>query len=93
MRDPDRQEIDAALAALPFASEFDEFDREEAIYWFASDWHSGQWSNLYAVLCASEFKPGRAGDRNLSDAAGIIYEELERIFSQKQSEVDNANAA
>lgn len=33
-------------------------DIEAAIYWYASDWHSGQSSDLYAVLCASPYTPG-----------------------------------
>jgi hypothetical protein len=35
----------------------DEFDREEAIYWFASDWHSGQESYLYSALSTSLLNP------------------------------------
>jgi hypothetical protein len=34
------------------------FDLESAIYWFAAHWHGGQWSNLYAVLSMSEYRPG-----------------------------------
>lgn len=58
MQDPTREELDAMLAAFPFISEADVFDKEEAIYWLASDWHGGQGSNLYSVLSASEFRPG-----------------------------------
>lgn len=58
MQDPTREELDAALAAFPFISEADDFDKEEAIYWLASDWHGGQSSNLYSVLSTSEFRPG-----------------------------------
>jgi hypothetical protein len=36
----------------------DEFDIEAAIYWFATDWHGGQWSNLYSALSTSPYKPG-----------------------------------
>jgi hypothetical protein len=35
----------------------DEFDVEGAIYWFASDWHTGQWSNLYSALSTSAYCP------------------------------------
>jgi hypothetical protein len=34
------------------------FEIAEAIHCFASLNHSGQWSELYAVLCQSEFSPG-----------------------------------
>jgi hypothetical protein len=48
----------AAIEAMPFANEFDEIDREGAIYWFAADYHSGQWSNLYEALSTSPYSPG-----------------------------------
>lgn len=37
--------------------ELDEFDIEEAIYWFAYNYHSGQWSNLYSALSTSQYRP------------------------------------
>ena len=42
------------------ACPFNEFDREAAIFWFADRYHSGQSSNLYAALSASDYKPGRS---------------------------------
>ncbi len=35
-----------------------EFEVEEAIYWFANDFHGGQGSNLYSALSTSEYSPG-----------------------------------
>ena len=32
---------------------------EAAVYYFANHWHSGQWSDLYRILCECEYKPGR----------------------------------
>ena len=60
MRDPSRNEMIAFLRADPYVREFEnpEFDIEEAIYWFAYDFHGGQWSNLYSALSTSEFHPG-----------------------------------
>lgn len=52
-----KQRMIAAIVAA-FGNEVDEFDIEAAIYWFASDNHSGQWSELYAILSTSEYKPG-----------------------------------
>jgi len=47
------------LAALRrFDPRAEEFDVEAAIYWLASDYHGGQWSNLYAALCVSRYRPG-----------------------------------
>jgi hypothetical protein len=51
LTDPTIEEMRRAL------SEADEWEREAAIYWFASDYHGGQWSNLYAALCASQYQP------------------------------------
>lgn len=79
MEDPTREEIDAVIDAMPFASEFDQFDKEEAIYWYAAEWHGGQGSNLYAVLSASEFRPSRMA-KGPTDTAQIIYDELEKAF-------------
>jgi hypothetical protein len=36
-----------------------EFSLEEAIYYFASQYHHGQWSALYSILSTSDFRPGR----------------------------------
>jgi len=38
------------------------FEIEEAAYWAAVHCHGGQWSDLYAALCASPFDPGMVGD-------------------------------
>lgn len=54
-QDPTRNEMLTFLAGY---LEFDQFDREEAMYWFAYDWHDGQASNLYAALSTSPYKPG-----------------------------------
>ncbi len=77
MRDPTRQEMLDHLATLPFAAETDEFDREEAIYWFAADYHGGQWSNLYSALSTSPYSPGPLtnGPENPD-----LYQELEAAF-------------
>ena len=32
-------------------------DIEAAIYWYALDWHEGQGSDLYQVLCESPYTP------------------------------------
>jgi hypothetical protein len=59
--------------------EADEFDREQAIYWFANDHHGGQWSELYAALCASEYQPGaieRCPDGSGEDCYAALVEEF-----------------
>lgn len=56
--DPTREELDEILRAWPYYLEASAFDIEGAIYWFAYDWHGGQWTNLYSVLSTSAFNPG-----------------------------------
>lgn len=53
-----------------------DFDKEEAIYWFASDWHGGQWSELYSVLSTSEFHPS-VFDNHVGEMAREMYATLE----------------
>lgn len=33
------------------------FSRDVAIHWYASEWHSGQFSELYRILCQIGYKP------------------------------------
>ncbi len=56
--DPTREDMLAAIASEYSRDERDDWDTESAIYWFASDWHSGQWSNLYSALSTSQYHPG-----------------------------------
>ena len=56
MLDPSIEDMREFL--IEHASYSDEFDREEAMYWFASLYHGGQSSNLYSALCQSEYSPG-----------------------------------
>ena len=58
MQDPTHAEMFAFLEQQCTGSEDIRFDIEEAIYWFANDYHGGQASDLYAALCASEYEPG-----------------------------------
>jgi hypothetical protein len=79
MPDPTREEMLATLAKqCPYA---DEFATEAAVYWFASDWHSGQWSDLYAALCSSPYRPGALERECPDDDARDCYEELLFAFS------------
>lgn len=60
-------------------SDLDTFDREAAIYWFAADYHGGQWSNLYRALSASQYKPG-ALERDCPETAFDAYQFLTDEF-------------
>lgn len=78
MGDPTREElIDALHAQFP---DGEPFDYEEAIYWIANDWHGGQSSNLYAVLCQSRFKPSPIAS-GPEPMASIMYDYLQEFFS------------
>ena len=54
----------------------DEFDREEALYWWSADHHEGQWSEAYSILSTSEFRPSRLSNGPDSSDAILIYEGL-----------------
>lgn len=60
MQDPTREEMIEFLNKCQTFGDDDskEFEIEEAIYWFANKYHSGQSSNLYAALSTSQYKPG-----------------------------------
>ena len=88
MQDPTMQQmrkhLDRAFSGLldPHEKDANEFDREESIYWFATNYHGGQSSNLYAGLCASEYRPGpmTTGPEKDSTSA-LMYSELESEFA------------
>lgn len=76
MYDPTREEMLTFLAA----HQAEEFDVEEAIYWFANDYHSGQWTNLYQALCASPYTPGPITNTPSEGMACELYAELVAEF-------------
>jgi hypothetical protein len=83
MQDPTRDDMLEFLRQhiVPhYAGEDIEFDIEEAIYWFASDYHGGQWSNLYSALCQSPYKPGALQSWCGSDIAVELVEDLVSHF-------------
>lgn len=72
MRDPTLDEMRAFLQpTLGGSNEADEFDMEEAIYWFAHDNHGGQTTNLYSALSTSPFKPGPYNTGLRDDSAAL----------------------
>jgi hypothetical protein len=66
---------------------FDTFDIVEAHYCFASDYHGGQGSNLYATVCRI-LNPDRIGLKptydlsfdTLEENGKMIYNELEVLY-------------
>ncbi len=88
MTDPTLEEMREFIDSLPLGDEVEEFDREEAIYWFASEWHSGQASNLYSALSRSQFTPGASTNGpEPGSMASMLLAELEAFFG---GQTDNA---
>ena len=56
MFDPTREEMVSLLEST--FREYDVADLEQAIYFFAMEYHGGQDSNLYSALSTSPYKPG-----------------------------------
>jgi hypothetical protein len=69
MKDPTKDEMQAFLTEA-YGEEIDQFDIEEAIYWFAYEWHGGQWTNLYSALSTSPYKPSPIGHGPATDSMG-----------------------
>lgn len=78
--DPDRKQLESALADFPYLSEADDFDREGAIYWLASDYHGGQSSALYSVLSLSKFRPGPSVNGPETEMEQMLYTHLQERF-------------
>jgi len=83
--DPTRAEMVKSLVRAFRAPRWDranwKFDIEAAIYWFSSNWHGGQWSNLYAALCMSPYKPGPMCREPERDSAQVdMYAHLVETF-------------
>lgn len=55
------------------------FSAEAAIYWFATDYHGGQWSELYSILSSSKYKPSILSNNVTSEPEDVqeLYSALE----------------
>jgi len=59
-----------------------DFDVAEALYWIGNDYHDGQFSVWYRVLCMCGFCPGRCSNGPESEsAAQYLYETIEAILN------------
>lgn len=76
IQDPDKEEMVQYLRSQ-YGSEFNDDDAEVAMYYFASDFHGGQASNLYSVLSTSEYKPGASGNvESEGELVKMMYDTL-----------------
>jgi hypothetical protein len=83
--DPSANEMREYLKLPKFKIyEFTEFDIEGAIYWYASNYHSGQDSELYSALSTSDYTPGCTESGPNDDTMGMAYEELEANFGKEE---------
>ena len=82
--DPTKQEMINFLVKIA-DGEDSTFDIEEAIYWFASDYHSGQWSNLYSALSTSPYSPGPCCTGPEDE---FLYAELVAEYATKQEMIN-----
>ena len=62
-------------------------DHVIAAYWYATDYHAGQWSTLYAVLCSLDrlYKPSPlvCGADDEGDWAAELYYQLTEDLEPK----------
>ena len=59
-------------------------DAEIAIYWFAGDYHGGQWSELYSILSTSPYRPGpHTRMESEGDMVEMMYKDLEEHFGKR----------
>ena len=79
--DPTRADMLSFLGSITDET-LDDVDIECAIWWFCADNHGGQWSNLYAALCASPYQPGPC-ERGPEGLSAWLYEELTLEFTTK----------
>lgn len=81
-QDPTKEEMLAFLEIQSCGDEGWQDDAEVAIYWFASFWHGGQSSNLYAALSSSTFSPASIADGPEPDSAEqMLFQDLENHFA------------
>lgn len=72
-----------------YDSEFDEFSAYEAIYWFAYNYHGGQFSKLYKILSMSKYKPSRFINsiEDTDMTSQMYYEDLVDQFESKKIKI------
>jgi hypothetical protein len=93
-RNSDLKDLMIAHVKDFFGSDVDDNDIEVAIYWFASNYHGGQWSELYSILSTSPYKPGMFS-RGIKSEEGMvpeIYSYLCKNFAPKRSKKNPSSA-
>lgn len=82
--DPTKEEM-VAFLKKQFGSEGSDFDIEEAIFWFAANYHGGQSSNLYSAGSTSAFRPGPMANGPEQDGMGeLMYQALVDMYGDSE---------
>lgn len=83
--------IDAVFRAAKRSSLYDTYDRESceaeigaAVHAYASVNHSGQSSDLYAVLSTSDFRPGPTWNERRERRENMYYDLVEQVAKRKK---------
>ena len=93
-QDPTKEEMVAFLYEQFGNEEGFEFDSEEAIFWFAEQWHGGQSSNLYSALSTSQYRPGRMARGPEDELSKMMYQTLESEYGgakEVDTDIDEIN--
>lgn len=78
---PTKEELLASVPSIYKEEEGFETEVVVALYWFATHYHSGQFSHLYSIISSSEYKPGE-GQMSINDE-GFLAEELYYHFVER----------
>ena len=65
-----------------YDEEYVEFQIHAAIYTYASLNHRGQWSDLYGILCSSEFNPGHMWKESREIEENEFYPLVEQVCEE-----------
>jgi hypothetical protein len=62
------------------------FDVAEALHAVLNLWHGGQYSETYALLCRSKFKPGMAWSESQLEEENFYFHEIEELAKHNKIE-------
>ena len=89
--DPTKEEMMEFLQTQSCGEDGWEDDAEVAIYWFASEYHSGQWSNLYSALSTSEYTPGRSMSSIENEGDGLARMFYDALVAEFGGQSEDTN--
>lgn len=62
--------------------EVDPWEAAHALYWFCSDYHYGQSSDLYRIQCELRYTPSQLDNGNLDQQAADVYDWLAETVNE-----------